>query len=213
MTIGHGDESHVVGQAVQCPGLVLDRGSSGKQPFHAVPAGMAFGHDAKQIITAVCRNDLRLVDARQQLDHALGRARIPGVPEVALRGEQLRDRAIDMDSLDSVPGEKMMDRARTSDVLEQDVCSMIVAVDQHTIHQLSNGLPVNGVVQALLAVIDLRQVERGNRHLDRAGHRKRRISLDADAFTRVEVDRGNSDISRCPCEDGAQLLLDRNQVR
>ena len=80
---------------VERAGLVLDRRSGREQPLHPVLARLALGHHAEQVIAALGDDQLALVDAPQQLDHRLGRARIAAVPEVALVGEELRDRAVD----------------------------------------------------------------------------------------------------------------------
>ena len=56
-------------------------------------------------------------------------------------------------------------------------------------------------------MIDLREIQRGDRHLDRAGHRERRIALDADRLAGVEVERGDADIARLAGHHRRQLLL------
>ena len=74
-------------------------------------------------------------------------------------------------------------------------------------------LAVDRVVERLLPVIDLRQVKRGDRDLDRARHRKGRVALDADALARVEVERGDADVGRAAGNQRAELLFDRHEVR
>ena len=91
---------------------------------------------------------------------------------------------------------------------EQHVGRAIVAVDQHPRHQAARAIAVDRVVERAAAVIDLREVERGNRDLHRARHRERRVALDADGFAGVEVERGDADVGRLAGDEDAQLLLE-----
>ena len=62
-------------------------------------------------------------------------------------------------------------------------------------------------------MVDLRQIERGDRDLDRARHRERRVALDAEALAGVEVERSDPDVGRASRYERTQLLFDGRRGR
>src|SRR6185369_9940948 len=211
--VGQRDETNVVGEAVERSRLVLDRSSERQKRLHPVLAGLTLGHEVKQVVPAFGLDQLSLVDAAQQVDHRDRSAGIAAVPEVALGAEKLRDGTVDTKAADAVILKPVMDGVGATEVLQQDVGRPIVAVDQHPPHQAARRNAADCVIQRAAAVVHLGKIERRYCDLDRAGHWKRRVTLDADSFAGVEVERSNADITRLVGDEGAELLLEARKAR
>ena len=92
--VGQGDEADIGRQAGQGAGLVRDLRSRRKHAANAVLAGRAAAHQVEQVMAALGLEQLAAVDPPKQLDHGLGRGRVPNVPQVALGAEQVGDVAV-----------------------------------------------------------------------------------------------------------------------
>ena len=105
-----------------------------------------------------------------------------------------------------------VDFVRPAEVTDQPVGRDIVAVDQHGFDQVAGRLAADPVVQRAPAEIYLRQIGGRDGDLDRAGHRKSRFAIDADAEFGTEVIGGKAKLGRLRAGQGGKLLLQRDQL-
>ena len=62
-------------------------------------------------------------------------------------------------------------------------------------------------------MVDRTEISGGDRDLQRAGHRKGRVAMDADGLAGGEVERGDADVARLRADKRPELLLQAREFR